>query len=122
MAPAALAAPAAKVVLKEVKLASPSRSETAGLTRSDGSTQTLAQLVTQRRIIVRTVNMVIVVEEIQDAIDDISRMADILGGWVVSTDRREKRSGVISLRVLAANLDSCHRGRYARWRKTSSPR
>ena len=106
MAQAAPAAPAAKVVLKEVKLASPSRSETAGLTRSDGSTQTLAQLVTQRRIIVRTVNMVIVVEEIQDAIDDISRMADILGGWVVSTDRREKRSGVISLRVLAANLDS----------------
>ena len=73
MAQAALAAPAAKVVLKEVELASPSRSEAAGLTRSDGSTQTPAQLVTQRLIIVRTVNMDIVVDEIQDAIDDISR-------------------------------------------------
>ena len=114
MAQAAPAAPAAlskiavveKEVVKEVELAARSRSEFAGLTGSDGSTQTQAQLVTQRRIIVRTVNMDIVVEEIQDAIDDISRMADILGGWVVSTDRREKHSGVISVRVLAANLDS----------------
>ena len=105
MAQAAPAAPAAKVVLKEVEPASPSRSETAGLTRSDGSTQTQAQLVTQRRIIIRTVNMVIVVDEIQAAIDRISELADGLGGWVVSTDRREKRSGVISVRVPAEGLD-----------------
>ena len=81
-------------------------SKTMDLADTDRSAQTPAQLVTQRRIIVRTVNMAIVVDEIQDAIDDISQMADILGGWVVSTDRREKHSGVISVRVLAANLDS----------------
>ena len=44
--------------------------------------ETPAQLVSQRRIIVRTANMVIVVDDIQAAIDDISRMADTLGGWV----------------------------------------
>ena len=76
------------------------------MTASDGSTQTQAQLVTQRRIIIRTVNMSIVVEDIQAAIDDISRLADIIRGWVVSTDRREKRSGVISVRVPAEGLDS----------------
>ena len=91
-----------KEVLKEVKLAAPTNAAVSG---DDTQTQVQAQLVTQRRIIIRTVNMVIVVDEIQDAIDDISRLPDVLGGWVVSTDRREKRSGVISLRVLAANLD-----------------
>ncbi|MCY4652945.1 MAG: DUF4349 domain-containing protein [Dehalococcoidia bacterium] len=91
-----------KQVLKEVELSAPM---SAALSGDDAQTQAQAQLVTQRRIIIRTVNMVIVVDEIQDAIDDISLLADTMGGWVVSTDRREKHSGVISLRVLAANLD-----------------
>ena len=104
-APAAMKAQAviAKEVLREVELSAPT---SVTVSSDDIQTQTPAQLVTQRRIIVRTVNMVIVVGEIQDAIDDISQMADILGGWVVSTDRREKHSGVISVRVLAASLDS----------------
>ena len=113
MAQAASAAPAAAIkkavvereVVKEVELAAPSRSESAGLTGSDGSTQTQAQLASQRRIIIRTVNMSIVVDEIQAAIDDIYGLAVNTGGWVVSTDRRERHSGVISVRVLAANLD-----------------
>ena len=91
-----------KEVLKEVELSAPT---SAALSGDDAQTQALAQLVTQRRIIIRTVNMVIVVDEIQDAIDDISLLADTMGGWVVSTDRREKHSGVISVRVPAAGLD-----------------
>ena len=76
------------------------------LTGSDESTQTQAQLVSQRRIIIRTVNMVIVVDEIQAAIGDISELADGMGGWVVSTDRRQKHAGSVSIRVPAADLDS----------------
>ena len=98
--PAAPAAPAPamaealqKEVVKEVEVESASEA------------QTQAQLVSQRRIIVRTANMVIVVGDIQTAIDDISQMADVLGGWVVSTDRSRKHDGSISIRVPAANLD-----------------
>ena len=74
-------------------------------TLAASSPQQPAQLVTQRRIIIRTVNMSIVVDQIQPAIDDISELANSMGGWVVSTDRREKHTGVISVRVPAAGLD-----------------
>ena len=112
--PMAPAAPAAlsnqvvveKEVIKEVELTVPARSAPDGLTGSDESTQTQAQLVSQRRIIIRTVNMVIVVDEIQAAIGDISELADGMGGWVVSTDRRQKHAGSVSIRVPAADLDS----------------
>ena len=81
-------------------------SEPTALTAPNLSPQQQAQLVTQRRIIIRTVNMSIVVDQIQAAIDDISELANSMGGWVVSTDRREKHTGVISVRVPAADLDA----------------
>ena len=65
-----------------------------------------AQLVSQQRIIIRTVNMSIVVDEIQAAIDDIARIADEAGGWMVSSDRSLKHAGSISVRVPATGLDS----------------
>ena len=65
-----------------------------------------AQLVTQRRIIIRTVNMSIVVDGIQAAIDDIARIADEAGGWMVSSDRSLKHAGSVSVRVPATGLDS----------------
>ena len=104
-APAPAPAPTAIPAPAQMEQMEKKVSEAPALAGSDGSTQIQAQLVSQRRIIIRTVNMVIVVAEIQPAMDDISRMADILGGWVVSTDRREKHTGVISVRVPAAGLD-----------------
>ena len=65
-----------------------------------------AQLVSQQRIIIRTVNMSIVVDEIQAAIDDIARIADEAGGWMVSSDHSLKHAGSISIRVPATGLDS----------------
>ena len=111
MAPAAPAAMSERVVVekevvKEVELTAQAKSAPAGLTGSNGSTQTQAQLVSQRRIIIRTVNMSIVVDQIQAAIDDISELADGIGGWVVSTDRSQKHAGNVSIRVPAADLDS----------------
>ena len=79
--------------------------ETADLSQAGDGAQT-AQLVSQRRIIIRTVNMTIVVDEIQNAIDQISELADELGGWVVSTDRQRKHAGSVSVRVPAQDLDS----------------
>ena len=111
-APAPAAPAAAVVVEKEVvreveveKIAERAQSVPLALSGSDASQQQPAQLVSQRRIIVRTANMVIVVDEIQAAIDEISRMADVLGGWVVSTDRSRKHDGSVSIRIPAASLD-----------------
>ena len=72
----------------------------------DGLVPQPAQLATQRRIIIRTVNISIVVDEIQAAIDDIARIADEAGGWMVSSDHSLKHAGSISIRVPATGLDS----------------
>lgn len=110
--PAPAAPAAAAVVKKEVvreveveKTVERAQSVPLALSVPDASQQQPAQLVSQRRIIVRTANMVIVVDEIQAAIDDISRMADSMGGWVVSTDRSRKHDGSVSIRVPAVSLD-----------------
>ena len=70
------------------------------------SSEILAQLVTQERIIVRTVDVTIVVTDVQGSVDQITAMARELGGWVVSTNRFEKHRGVISFRVPAEALDT----------------
>ena len=64
-----------------------------------------AQLVAQRRIIIREVDMSLVVDEIQVAIDDIAEMAEDAGGWVVDSGRWSLHSGSISIRVPADVLD-----------------
>lgn len=64
-----------------------------------------AQLVAQRRIIIREVDMSLVVDEIQTAIDEIADIADEAGGWVVDSGRWALHSGNISIRVPADALD-----------------
>ena len=64
-----------------------------------------AQLVAQRRIIIREVDMSLVVDEIQTAIDEIADIADDAGGWVVDSGRWALHSGSISIRVPANVLD-----------------
>ena len=64
-----------------------------------------AALVAQKRIIVRTVNMGIVVANVSDAIAEIGRAAAAQGGWVVGTDRSSTHSGFIAVRVPASMLD-----------------
>lgn len=98
---AAPAAPAAAARARHTASAA-----SADLTAEDGTDQQPAQLVTQRRIIIRTVNMTIVVDDIQAAMDEIAKLADRSGGWVVSTDRREKHTGRISVRIPAVDLES----------------
>ena len=63
-------------------------------------------LVAQRRIIVRTVNMGLVVADVSAALDGISELAQGVGGWLVSSDRSEKHRGSISIRVPADELDN----------------
>ena len=63
-------------------------------------------LAAQRRIIVRTVNMGLVVADVSAALDGISELAQGVGGWLVSSDRSEKHRGSISIRVPADELDN----------------
>ena len=72
---------------------------------SGDSTDEQAALVAQRRIIVRTADMALVVDDVSRAIDEVSRMAESMGGWVVSSDRSTKHSGFVSVRVPAESLE-----------------
>ena len=62
-------------------------------------------LVSQQRIIVRTVDMELEVTDVLSAIDDVAVLAQEQGGWVVSSDRSQRQHGFISIRVPAELLD-----------------
>ena len=64
-----------------------------------------AALVAQNRIIVRTVNLALEVDDVAGSIEEISQSVQRDGGWVVSTDRGSKHYGFIAVRVPAAKLD-----------------
>ncbi|MCY4578763.1 MAG: DUF4349 domain-containing protein [Chloroflexi bacterium] len=64
-----------------------------------------AALVAQNRIIVRTVQLALEVNDVAASIEEISQSVQRDGGWVVSTDRSSNHFGFISVRVPAAKLD-----------------
>jgi len=86
-------------------------SETAGDTTSN--TQTSAnpaqQPQPQDRLIIRTGNIDIVVEDTEASLTDIGRFADQLGGWTVTSELRQQgddtKSGSITLRIPAEDYD-----------------
>ena len=108
-APAPLVVEVVKEVMveKEVtKAVDVQMSESQAVQGTSEVDSTQAQLVTQRRIIIREVDMSLVVDEIQDAIDKIAAIADDVGGWVVDSGRWALHSGSISIRVPADELDA----------------
>ena len=70
-----------------------------------GAQQQVAELATQRRIIVYTVDMTLEVADVAASVDTVSALAQQMGGWVVSTSRAEKHRGFIAVRVPADRLD-----------------
>jgi len=71
-----------------------------------GTEEAIASLVAQQRIIVRTVDMTSVVENVAASVDAVSRVAVENGGWVVSSNRAEEHQATISIRVPADRLDA----------------
>lgn len=67
--------------------------------------QDVATLVQQRRIIVRTVDMGIEVDDVGESIDAIGGLAEEMGGWLVSSSHAEEHLGFVSVRVPAERLD-----------------
>lgn len=59
----------------------------------------------ERRIIVRTVDMGIVVNDVAETVDAIGDVAEEIGGWLVSSSRAEEHRGFVSIRVPAESLE-----------------
>ena len=109
-APAAAPAPAPAPTAPPAPMAMVSQQMEADDAQSEGSqvgefSEEQAALVAQNRIIIRTVNLDIEVDDVVDAIELISQNAQRDGGWVVGTDRSSKHYGFIAVRVPAAKLD-----------------
>lgn len=110
MATAAPVAASEKVVLKEVAAEQDSfrvtgHSVSEESSDSGGLSEERAALVAQNRIIVRTVQLALEVNDVAASIEEISQSAQTDGGWVVSTDRSSKHFGFIAVRVPAIKLD-----------------
>ena len=104
-APAQAPAAAAMTSKQVVKEAAVEKAVSQAVQVSSEADSTRAQLVTQRRIIIREVDMSLVVDDIQAAIDEIAEIAENAGGWVVDSGRWSLHSGSISIRVPADVLD-----------------
>jgi hypothetical protein len=59
----------------------------------------------QERIIVRTVDATLVVDDVPQAMDGIVAIARQMRGWVVSSNLSRKHAGSIAVRVPAERLD-----------------
>ena len=68
----------------------------------DGQVQAIASL---DRIIVRTVEMTLLVQNVTQAMSDIAEMANTSGGWVVGSTRDGNHTAFISFRVPTSGLD-----------------
>ena len=105
-APAAQAAMQQSVSVKEVEAREDSGGSTTGFFQgSPLSDEALTGVQPQNRVIVRTVDMGIIVPEVERAADDFVVLARQRGGWVVSSDRSRKHQSFVSVRVPAESLD-----------------
>ena len=96
---AAAALPAPAVAPAPRALVAESKGAPAELTEED------VALVSQQRIIVRTVDMALEVAKVSTTLDSVAGLAREFGGWVVSSDRSRKHHAFVSVRVPADKLD-----------------
>ena len=66
----------------------------------------VARPVSQQRMIVRSAEVGIQVEDVEGSLSRIGTLASDLGGWVVSSEESLTYTGFISVRVPAEKLDS----------------
>ena len=61
--------------------------------------------VSQNRIIVRTVDMLLIVDDVAESVDRVAEAARQFGGWVVSSERTSTHSAFVAIRVPAELLE-----------------
>ena len=103
--PTAMAAATAAAATAAAATAEASAPEEAAADADTSSSGELATLVQQRRIVVRTMQMGLVVANIQASMDSVASIAANMGGWTVSSERSDDFSGHIAVRVPAERLD-----------------
>ena len=62
-------------------------------------------LVSQNRVIVRTVEMLLIVDDVSESVDRVAEAARQFGGWVVSSERTSTHSAFVAIRVPAELLE-----------------
>ena len=108
--PAAAAMPTAVAMVVSADVgpappAAPAAAKVQAATAEESSERPVASLVAQQRIIVRTVDLGIVVEDVTAAIEAASNIAQDMGGWLVGSEHSLKHRGSVSVRVPANSLD-----------------
>ena len=108
--PAAAAMPTAVAMVVSADVvpappAAPAAAKVQAATADDSDERPVASLVAQQRIIVRTVDLGIVVEDVTAAIQAASNIARDMGGWLVGSEHSLKHRGSVSVRVPANSLD-----------------
>lgn len=73
---------------------------------SASDSNAIADLVSQRRIIIRTIDMYVEVSDIRTSIEQTKEIASTLSGWVVVWKLDSMHNGFISLRVPTDQLDN----------------
>ena len=64
-----------------------------------------ASLAQRQRVIIRTVDMEMVVDDVARAVDEVAEAARAFGGWTVSANRASTHRGTVSVRVPAQSLE-----------------
>ena len=88
----------------EVEEETSDRGSTGSFQNAPLTDEALSSLVTQNRVIVRTVDMGTIVPNVPRAREDIARLAEEFGGWEVTSERSQRHEARISVRVPAELL------------------
>ena len=105
-APSATVAPAAPAPEAVVKEVVKQVETTSGPARGgpDIASKIQASMAAQNRVIVHTGDLTLVVDDVAGGIDQVTGLSREYGGWVVSSNRKSRHSGSISIRVPAQSL------------------
>ena len=104
-APAAAPTPVPAMPAPTAAPPAPAAAKVQPATVGESRERRVASLVAQQRIIVRTVDLGIVVQDVTVAIEAATNIARDMGGWLVGSEHSLKHQGSVSVRVPANSLD-----------------
>ena len=104
-APAATMAASGVVTVRGDSVSTESADPTTSGNSGSASVENEIASATDGRIIIRTADLKVTVDDVTMSMDDISNIATSAGGWVVSSNQPRNYSGTISVRVPADRFD-----------------
>jgi hypothetical protein len=104
-APAATMAASGVVTVRGDSVSPESADPTTSGNSGSASVENEIASATDGRIIIRTADLKVTVDDVTMSMDDISNIATSAGGWVVSSNQPRNYSGTISVRVPADRFD-----------------